>query len=419
MKLEIENWVLNKGYSNNIRKLFSESVICYRNGAYRASLIFSYIGFLTIIKETIVKAQQPNGFTAPEWNNLISKINNDDLWEKEVYEALIRSTKPVFPLNEDIRLQMRYWKDRRNDCAHFKYNEIESQHTESFWSFIKSNVPKMTVEGGMETLLNKFDDHFDDTKTPPNSDFTHLVKEIENSILSSELHDFFKKLKVRIDGRRWWYSDSDVLKVYSKILDITDTKIQESLIDYLKQDDRDIKFLSAFPDKILQLNYSQADIRTLWKSHIYDKSSNINAFNILAGLFRHNLIPKEQIEEANREMFNHFNQTDYHKLPESKDIDILKANNFFETVYKISILEKNLNDFMWVNSKCDLIISFIENYPVNINTVKCVFDMVDRTNPSQWLVKELKNTFTNIPDLKVEFHTIATTNNLKIPNDFK
>jgi hypothetical protein len=23
----------------------------------------------------------------------------------------------------------------------------------------------MTVEGGMETLLNKFDDHFDDTKT--------------------------------------------------------------------------------------------------------------------------------------------------------------------------------------------------------------------------------------------------------------
>lgn len=187
----------------------------------------------------------------------------------------------------------------------------------------------------------------------------------------------------------------------------------------MKQDDRDIKFLSAFPDKILQLNYSQADIRTLWKSHIYDKSSNINAFNILAGLFRHNLIPKEQIEEANREMFNHFNQTDYHKLPESKDIDILKANNFFETVYKISILEKNLNDFMWVNSKCDLIISFIENYPVNINTVKCVFDMVDRTNPSQWLVKELKNTFTNIPDLKVEFHTIATTNNLKIPNDFK
>ena len=79
MKLEIENWVLNKGYSNNIRKLFSESVICYRNGAYRASLIFSYIGFLTIIKETIVRAQPTTGFSIPEWKNLISKINNDDL----------------------------------------------------------------------------------------------------------------------------------------------------------------------------------------------------------------------------------------------------------------------------------------------------------------------------------------------------
>jgi hypothetical protein len=419
MKLQIEIWVLEKGYTNNIRKLFNESVICYRNGAYRASLIFSYIGFLTIIKETIVKAQRPTAFTESEWNNLISKINNDDLWEKEVYESLIRATKPIFPLNEDLKLQLRYWKDRRNDCAHFKYNEIENHHTEAFWSFIKSNVPKMTVEGGMETLLNKFDEHFDDTKTPPNADFTHLVKEIETSVLTIELHDFFKKLKARIDGRRWWYPDSDALKVYYKILDVADTRTQESLIEYLKQEDRDVKFLNAYPDKIIQLNFSPAEIRTLWKTRIYDKTSTVNPYNIFAGLLRHSLIPKDQIEDANTEIFGHYSQTDYHKLPESKDIETLKANNFFETVFKIAIIDKDLKDFMWVNSKCDLIISFIENLPVNIKTVKCVFEMAERANPSQWLVRELKNTFTNLPDLKTQFHTIATTNSIKIPADFR
>lgn len=419
MKLEIETWVLGKGYTNNIRKLFSESVICYRNAAYRASLIFSYIGFLTIIKETIIKARRPPSFTEPEWNNLISKINHDELWEKEAYEALIRTTKQIFPLTEDLKLQIRFWKDRRNDCAHFKHNEIESHHIEAFWSFMKSNIPKMTVEGGMETLLNKFDEHFDDTKTPPNADFTDLVKEIEVSVLTSELSDFFKKLKTRINGRRWWYSDSDALKVYCKILDVADTRTQEALIDYLKQENEDVSFLNSYPDKILQLNFSPTDIRTLWKGRIFDKKSTGNPFNILAGLLRQNLIPKEQIDEASREIFGHFSQTDYHRLPESKDIETLKANGFFETVYKIAIQEKNLNDFLWVNNKCDLIISFIENHPLNINTVKCVFEMPDRPYPSQWLVKELKNTFSNIPDLKTQFHSIATTNSIKIPNDFK
>ena len=74
---------------------------------------------------------------------------------------------------------------------------------------------------------------------------------------------------------------------------------------------------------------------------------------------------------------------------------------------------------MWVNSKCDLIISCIENLPVNIQTVKCVFEMAERTNHSQWLVKELKNTFIHFPNLKIQFHTIAKTNSIKIPANFR
>lgn len=419
MKLQIEQWILDKHYSTNVRKLFSESVICYRNSAYRASLIFSYIGFLTIIKETIIKAKRPAGFREPEWNSLIAKINNDELWEKEVYEALIRVAKPIFPLNDDLRLQLRYWKDRRNDCAHFKTNEIESHHTEAFWSFIKSNISKMTVEGGMETLLNKFEEHFDDTKTPPDADFTYLVKEIDGSVMHSEMHDFFKQLKLRIDETRSWFLDSSALKVYHKILDAADVRVQESLVEYLKQEQRDIRFLDAFPDKVLQLNYSPTDVRTIWKSRMYDKTTGTNPFNIFAGLLRNKLIPKGEIEEANSELFSNFNQTNYHWLPETKDIDTLKANGFFDVVHKIAIEEKDLKDFMWVNSKCDLIMTYLENNPLKPSAVKCICEMAERTNYSQWLIREINNDFENLPEFRKGFKKVAATAGIRIPTNLR
>lgn len=419
MKLKIETWILEKGYSSNIRKLFKESVICYRNEAYRASLLFSYIGFLTIIKETLIKSKAPAQFTEPEWSNLIARINNDETWEKEVYESLIRTSKSVFPMKDDLRLQLKYWKDRRNDCAHFKNNAIESQHTEAFWSFIMSNIPKMTVDGGKETLINLFDEHFDETLTPPDSDFTHLVRAIESSVLPTELHDFFEELSQRIEGRIWWRIDSEVLKVYHKILDIADPKIQEALINFLKTKKKDIKFLNVFPDKILQLNYSEKEIRKMWKERIFSKTFSINPFNIFAGILRSNLIPKSQINEASKEIFSHFHQVDYHKLPAEKDIETLKANDFFDAIHEVAIVEKQLKDFMWVNSKCDLLISFIENASLSLDTVKCIIDMTMSRNPSQWLVRELQNSFQDNPELKKKFHQIALANSIPIPSDLK
>jgi len=421
MKLPIENWIAEQGYSSNIKKLFHEAVIGYRNTAYRSSLLFSYLGFLTIVKETIIKSQVPDGFTEPEWKNLIQRINNDELWEKEVYEALTRSLtkKPIFKITDDLRLQLQYWKDRRNDCAHFKRNEIEAHHTEAFWSFIKSNLPKITVEGGKASLLNKFNEHFDETRTPPNSDLTHLVKEITNSVLSSEKEEFFQELKSVIDGRRYWYPNLDAFNVYDKILDVADSTTQEELIDFIKNKNIDINFLGAHPGKIVRFSYSPAEVRELWKTKIYDKHSLINPFNIYSGLLRNKLIPADQKEEAHRELFSRFSQTNYHKLPEMKDIETLKAEGFYDVVFEIAIEENDLSDFMWVNDKCDLIMSLIENAPLKMETVRSICNMTNRRNHSWWLVRELQNGFANMPELKAAFETVAKSNGITIPGELK
>jgi hypothetical protein len=409
MKLDIENWIKEKQFSLNIRKLFSESVTCYRNGAYRASLIFSYIGFLTVIKEILIRSQRPPGFNEAEWNVIVDKINNDELWEKEVYESLIRTKKPIFQLNEDLKLQLKYWKDRRNDCAHFKRNEIEDHHTESFWSFIKSNISKMTVEGGQASLLNKFDVHFDETKTPPNRDFSHLIREISTSILPADFENFFKQLKSTIDNRPW-YSGTDTFNVYSKILDI---------VEHLRKENRDLAFLSSHSNKISRFKYSDTEIRKLWKTRLASKTLTPNPLIIYSSLLREKLIPKDQIEESNENLFNYFSQTEYHFLPESSDVDTLRANGFYETIFRISIKEKDLEKFLWVNSKCNIIIEFIETEKLNFETVASICKMTTSSNPSQWLVKQLKETFKYMGEIKTDFHNIAKSNGIAIPSEYK
>ena len=140
------NWIEDRfKKSIECNYLFQESIKCYKIEAYRASLLFSYLGFLTYIKEVIISSRKPTDIDESRWNDLLRKINNDDYWEQRVFDELNNNSSCIFKFNDSIRQQIRYWKDRRNDCAHFKDNEINQSHVEMFWVFIKSNLNKISV----------------------------------------------------------------------------------------------------------------------------------------------------------------------------------------------------------------------------------------------------------------------------------
>jgi hypothetical protein len=86
MKLPFEEWVIQKQFSNNVSKLFDEAFICYKNGAYRAALLFSYISFLTILKEIIIKSTKPVSIPQGRWDDIIDKLQSDNTWEKQYLE---------------------------------------------------------------------------------------------------------------------------------------------------------------------------------------------------------------------------------------------------------------------------------------------------------------------------------------------
>lgn len=417
MEIPIELWANENRFSKEVNNLIVESVICYKHGANRASLFFSYLGFYTYIKESLIKGKKPNNIDQGRWDNIQAEIQNDDKWEKRVFEELTNSSSPVFNIKEDIRQQTKYWKDRRNDCAHFKSNEIKSHHVESFWSFLTSNLNKITIEGGKANLLKKFIDHFDITKTPPNTDITNLIREIERTIELVEFDQFLKELTATIDP--YDYYTEIMMDLYNEIINICSSDFANILSVYLKgTNNKDIELIAAFPDKINFMDYSPSEVRELWKVRIFNNINDRFMFDIYAALLRNNLIPANQLDEALEQIFDKFNHT-RHRIPSDLTIKATIANSKFgEIIFRKTIIEDELKTFMFINLKCGLIIFYIENFSLKVETVKTLCAMISYSNCSWWLRDSLLEVFRKNNDIKIKFHEIASQNGITIPVEF-
>ena len=251
LKLPIESWIDQQNFSPDIRLLFSDSIKCYKADAFRASLLFSYLGFLTIIKERLLSTKKPPLFEQPYWdNNILKQIQNDDKWEAAVYQATqteakvkqgVKERDAIFSISTGLRNEISYWKNRRNDCAHFKANEINNFHVESFWSFLRSNLSKITVEGGIASLLAKFALHYDATHTPAGKDVSPLVAEISASVDPLNLATFWDKLETIIDNSHYYGSETFNL-IAEKVFTLNDARLTASLRDFIKNNARRLRY---------------------------------------------------------------------------------------------------------------------------------------------------------------------------------
>jgi hypothetical protein len=51
-----------------------------------------------------------------------------------------KNPAPIFAIDQELRDQVKFWKDRRNDCAHSKQNQIIAAHCEAFYAFVRSTL---------------------------------------------------------------------------------------------------------------------------------------------------------------------------------------------------------------------------------------------------------------------------------------
>jgi len=420
----MEEWINKKlsTISVDSKALFEESILAYRVKANRAALLFSYLGFLTIIKEVIISSKKPENIEQTRWDKITTDLVHEDKWESTVYAALINSSNPIFNINESLRQQIKYWKDRRNDCAHFKENEINNSHVEIFWSFIRSNLNKITIEGGKQNLLKKFAIHFDETKTPPEKSYIFLIKQIESSIEVSEGISFFEELDKIIEEENPWDGEKINEIYYNLIVHIENPQMKARLIRFIKSHRNfDLHLIAEYPQIISDLLYSPEDIRMIWKKRMYSNLGSLQ-HSIFAVLLRTNLIPEKELDEALNNYYEKFNQEGFNNIPKNKEVrKELAGKSILGKVYsdyfeRIQIASMK---FQEINRKADLITLLFEFGNIDENMVKGICDMyINSTNP-WWLTKSLYELLQDYPAKKEEFEKICTKLKLNFPDELE
>ncbi|MED3602441.1 hypothetical protein P4472_10950 [Bacillus subtilis] len=352
MKLEIEKWLEKQNFSREITNLFEESITCYKASAYRASLLFSYLGFQSIIKERILKSEKPTNINEGQWETIKRKLRNDDTWDNEVRDCIKRNSPNtiLFNITEDLRQQAAYWTYRRNDCAHSKPNTINYSHVESFWLFLFSNLSKFVVEGGVNALLQKIDKYFDLNFTSEKTNFSNLIDEVPFAVNVEEMDYFLNELENIFNEHDTDYPfiySSRIISFLSELIKL-ESSYSEKTIEFIKRDELALEenILGTHPEHITLFYNDKESVRNFWRT----KLPNMKSFKfvILSALLRNGLLENEK-EEA----FDFFIRNIYAMritLP-NEVVHDLKQHGYFERYKKLVFTDGLINNFDWGNDE--------------------------------------------------------------------
>lgn len=170
VKMEIKKfkeWLVRNNLDEN--ELFLQSIKCYQSEAYKAAYLYSYLGYMDYIKNTIVNyARVPKVIVESnlekteteidrDWKRRLLKLDSEDMWESATMDFIKQSSeKNIFRLKDVIREEFISKKDLRNVCAHNKTRTISGTTVEDLWDFINYSMPYIVVNGSTELWQEHF-----------------------------------------------------------------------------------------------------------------------------------------------------------------------------------------------------------------------------------------------------------------------
>lgn len=404
----LEKWLENQNLQQDSSMLFKEANLCYKSSAYKAAMLFSYLAFQTILKNRILSATVPIGYTKTLWSKIQKDIRNDDKWDTTVFECSQRKKpSPIFIISEDLRQQLIYWRNRRNDAAHSKSNIVNYALVESFWCFIESNLPKLVVAGSKESLTNKIKRHFDYRFNPPGKNYDYIIQEIPHAIEKHALYDFFEEIGNSTDV---FSNNEDRINFFVDILKIENPNIINKLCSYLKTNESLLfQMISKTPNI---LNYYKKDsefLRYIWYSKLEEypfKNTQIFTY-----MLKNKLIPKKDINEA----FEIFINNRHKEHPTEDDLQVLIKFEFYNAFKKTAFEDNAISQFYWANDNREFIIHYLNNFKLD----KIIIQSISNTfcnSKHPWHLKDSLNDFFNENSAKRErFIKIANDNDIALP----
>lgn len=404
MRIEFDEWITSQKISAESKDLFREAVICYKASAYRAALLFSYLGLQIILRDRMMSANRPSGIAEGKWEDMLRSLMDEEKKDKVVFDATqMRAPTTVFALSDDMRNQVAYWKGRRNDCAHSKQNMIGYSHVETFWLFLRSNLAKFVVSGSKEGLINSIRDHFDYSLTPRGEDFSYLIEKIPTAVAVPDQLSFFNEVYgiFHPPGVVTPVARSEELEFWSAISNLHSDELNGQLAEFLQtKEDFLLELLRKHPVQIHLFESNSAFLRNLWYSKLFrDGLSNANDITIYCALLRNNLIPGEQIGEANTAIVSRLHDCEV----SDDDFRTLKTSSFFEAFHDKAFVQGAIKTFSWANRNASMIALYLERFPFDDSSAKAIQGAFDVPNHPFDVQKSLSRLFEENDEKRDEF----------------
>lgn len=408
MELPIEAWAVDNALPDEARVAIAESARCHKAGAYRAALLFGYVAWGLSVRHRLLSATCPNGVPPGRWAKLQTDLQSDDVWDQEVFDSTqTLNPAPIFDVPPDVRQQVRYWKDRRNDCAHYKRNQILAAHVEAFWAFMQSNLGRFVPNGSIADLLARVERHFDPNLTPPGQSIAPIVRMIPSAVAVAELPQLMREAQARLRttvGNLTIPRIDEQIFFFDAIFASGQADSTNALVDHLvSEQDLFVRFICRHPERILFFNKHPTLIRELWRKHLF--SSNRADLPTFAALLRNNLIPSGELVEACQRTVSSLNGD----VPSALDTPCLVNSGWVRALRDYAFGQPcKVNEFAWGNRNAAAIQWLLMHEPIAGDVAEKLCSTFSAPPYPFMVCDTLRNFFAQNAAKKAEFQAAAT-----------
>ena len=407
--------------------LFKDSIRCFHAAIYRPAYIMAYQAMMIYFRRLIQDAKMPTGFDATKWKTMQLNLVKDKEWEEEVNNAIRKQANPkatppevpILVMTDALRKDFDFWRNRRNDCAHYKEYVINDSHVLAFYSFLTQYLMKISVEGGMNTLLNEFKDACDSTKTSPKKSLQPLIGKILSMVNPNEMNVFFDNLS---DVMGYHYNGK-YEKLLTSIIKGGNEELKGYAVKFVRSN-KDVKteLINSYPDLVGHL-VEKSEARAYWMKELRGNGfGKHNRVAILARMIMIGLIPPEEQDEAMRKVLEHsFDNNDGMGDVSDEEMLVLKSAGFFKALkeeYFNSVFTSN-NARNCGKNKYDFFYGYVANLPIDKEWIEVLCDIFSQADyPTVWR-DMYKEYFLEKEEYKSKFDKVVNENGITVPDCLK
>lgn len=286
---KFEEWLV--AHKNQINAaaygLFEDSLRCMKFDIVRPAYLMAYQGIIRHIRDVIVFGERPSAFPEAAWNDILKGLtldNPDVKWDDNTYDRIRQGAEKgsrhpkVVNMPDEARNKFPYWRELRNVCAHNKEYIFLKAHTLTLYAFIEQFLLRISVEGGLQTLLAQLDDFYNPVLTPPGGDDSEFIKRIPSMVDVSDLKVFL----LEVEKIRKKYHVKDFPAFFLKNYDLLSGAYKEELKRVVEGDEDHLeKVLEFDPERVLTFVHTPEKIRKMW---FQDSFRMINGAAVVAHL---------------------------------------------------------------------------------------------------------------------------------------